>query len=135
MTNPAALSLEQPLEIDEARRAARVLAQQRRDAEDAHARLTDEAATAEQAYRKALAVKIVNAPDGMTAAQKEAWAKGEVADLSYTRDLKAGMVKVAVERLRGLEGERSMLKTLMEWSARELDRQAPDGQIIGRRVA
>jgi hypothetical protein len=28
------------------------------------------------------------------------------------------MVKVTVERLRGLEGERSQLKSLVEWSAK-----------------
>jgi hypothetical protein len=38
VTNPAALRLEQPLEIDDARRASRRLAELRREAEDSHER-------------------------------------------------------------------------------------------------
>jgi hypothetical protein len=32
--------------------------------------------------------------------------------------VKQGLVKAQTERLRGLEGERSMLKSLIDWSAR-----------------
>ena len=53
-----------------------------------------------------------------TAAEREAKAKAASADECYKRDLAAGMVKVQTERLRGLEGERSMLKSLVDWSAR-----------------
>lgn len=118
MSNPAALTLEQPLDIDDARRAAHALAIQRRKAEDELRKATEEAAEAERTYRKSLALRLVNAPPEYTAAQKEAWAKGEVADLSYARDLSAGMVRVMQERLRGLEGERAVLRALTEWSMR-----------------
>lgn len=117
MNNPTPLSLEQPLDIDDARRASRRLADQRRHAEDELERIVGEAATAEQEYRKGLAQAFVGA-EGSTAAEREARARAEVADKSYLRDLKQGMVKVATERLRGLEGERSMLKSLIDWSAR-----------------
>lgn len=114
--NPSALTLEQPLEIDDARRASRRLAAMRRDAEDAHERLTKEAAEKERLYRKAYSVAFIQATG--TAAEREAKAKAAAADEAYERDLAAGMVKVQVERLRGLEGERSQLKSLTEWSMR-----------------
>lgn len=116
MTNPAALTLEHPLDIDDARRASRRLAELRRDAEDRHEALTEEAAEAERAYRKAFSVAFIQAQG--TAGEREAKAKAAAADEAYVRDLKAGMVKVQVERLRGLEGERSQLKSLTEWSMR-----------------
>jgi hypothetical protein len=112
--NPSALTLEQPLEIDDARRASRRLAELRREAEDEHARLTKDAAEKERLYRKAFSRAFVQATG--TAGEREAKAKAESADEAYERDLAAGMVKVQVERLRGLEGERSQLKSLTEWS-------------------
>jgi hypothetical protein len=114
MTNPSALTLEHPLDIDDARRASRRLAELRRSAEDEHERLTKEAADKERDYRRVYSSAFVQATG--TAAEREAKAKSEAADEAYERDLAAGMVKVQVERLRGLEGERSQLKSLTEWS-------------------
>lgn len=127
------LTLEQPLDIDDARRASRRLAELRRDAEDTHEKLTKDAAEAERVYRKAYARAFIQATG--TAAEREAVAKSESADEAYKRDLAAGMVKVTVERLRGLEGERSQLKSLTEWSMRmNLDErtQQSQGQTFGR---
>lgn len=133
--NPSALTLEQPLEIDDARRASRRLAEMRREAEDEHARLTTEAAEKERLYRKAYSQAFVQTSG--TAAEKEAKAKELSADECYERDLAAGMVKVQVERLRGLEGERSQLKSLVEWSMRlQVDgREGPYSKPIGARAA
>lgn len=117
MTNPSSLTLREPLDVDDAREAARLLARQRRAAEDWHRELTEQAAEAEAEYRRALAGEFAKV-EGGTAAEREAKARAGVADRSYQRDLKAGMVKVAVERLRGLEGERAMLRALTEWSMR-----------------
>lgn len=117
MPNPSPLILTQPLDIDDARLASRRLADQRRAAEQELERMVREAGDAEADYRKALAQAFVRV-DGGTAAAREALARAEVADKSLTRDVKAGMVKVQTERLRGLEGERSMLKSLVEWSMR-----------------
>lgn len=114
MTNPAALTLEHPLDIDDARRASRRLAELRRDAEDAHAEMTKTAAEKEREYRKAYSLAFVAATG--TAGEREAKAKAAAADEAYERDLASGMVKVQAERLRGLEGERSQLKSLTEWS-------------------
>ena len=113
------LLLEQPLEIDDARRASHALAQQRRAAEADLDRLTREAAEAERVYRKTLSEAFLTVK-GDTAAAREAAAKAHAADAGYERDLAAGLVKACHERLRGLEGERSQLKTLSEWSARML---------------
>jgi hypothetical protein len=114
--NPNPLTLEQPLDIDDARRASRALATLRRDAEDALEKRTEEAAEKERQYRKAYATAFIQATG--TAAEREAVAKSEASQEAYERDLAAGMVKVGVERLRGLEGERSQLKSLTEWSMR-----------------
>ncbi len=114
--NPSALTLEHPLDIQDARLASRRLAELRRDAEDTHEQMTKEAADKERAYRKSYAVAFVQAEG--TAAEREAVARSVSADEAYERDLAAGMVKVGVERLRGLEGERSQLRALMDWSMR-----------------
>lgn len=135
MSNPVALNLERPLEIDEARTAARRMADQRRDAEQALQLQVERAAEAERDYRKSFATAFVHAEG--TAAAREAEAKAQSADECYARDLAAGMVKVCTERLRGLEGERSMLKSLIDWSARlRLDeREVVGGEVYGRRIA
>lgn len=117
MSNPRPLILEDPLDIDQARHASRLLAEQRRGAEQTLESLTRDAADKEAAYRKGLAKAFVGV-EGSSAAEREANARAKVADLSLARDVAAGMVKVQTERLRGLEGERSMLKSLVEWSAR-----------------
>ena len=133
MSNPVALHLERPLEIDEARTAARRMAEQRREAENALQAQVERAAETERAYRKAFSTAFI-AAEG-TAAAREAEAKSASADECYARDLAAGMVKVQTERLRGLEGERSMLRGLVEWSMRlRIDeREVVGGEIYGRR--
>lgn len=114
--NPNPLTLENPLDIDDARRASRRLAEARRSAEDALESFTRKAAETEQAYRKAYARAFIQATG--TAAEREAIAKSEASPQAFDRDLAAGLAKVQVERLRGLEGERSQLKSLTDWSAR-----------------
>lgn len=136
MTNPAALNLEEPLDISEAREASRAMARQRRAAEDTLQQMVERAAEAERQYRRALSEAFVNHTEG-TAAAREAMARAVCADKSYERDLAAGMVKVQTERLRGLEGERSQLKSIVDWSSRlRLDeREVHDGTVYGRRAA
>lgn len=126
VSNPTALTIRNPLDLDDARIASRRLAELRRDAEDTHERLTHEAATAERDYRKAYAEAFLRSEG--TAAAREATARGLTADEAYKRDLAAGLVKVQVERLRGLEGERSQLKSIVEWSMRLRIDGREDGQ-------
>lgn len=116
MSSAVPLHLEHPLDIDEARRASRRLAELRRSAEQEHRDQIDKAAEAERDYRKGYARALVKAVG--IGVEREAVAKAEVADLSYKRDLARDMVKACSERLAGLDGERSMLKSLIEWSAR-----------------
>lgn len=115
--NHGPLVLDDPLDMDDARKASRALAQKRRAAEKMHEDQVEKAARAEAEYRKALARAFVDVTDG-SAAQREAVARASVAHLSYERDLAVGLVKAFTEQLRGLEGERSMLKSLIEFSAR-----------------
>lgn len=114
------LTLEDPLSIDEARHASRRMADQRRAVEEEVRKAVEDAADAEVTYRKAFATSFIQATG--TAAEREAIAKRDSANECKTRDIKTGMVKVLHERLRGLEGERSMLKSLIDWSA-SLNRQ------------
>lgn len=134
MTNPVALHLEEPLSLDEARAASRAMASQRRAAEETLQALVEDAAHKEHAYRKAYADAIVKA-DG-TAEARKALALAECAREAMDRDISAGMVRVQTERLRGLEGERSLLKSLVDWSSRlRLDEQEHIGGVAyGRRT-
>jgi hypothetical protein len=125
VNNPTRLHLEDPLEIDEARRAARRMSEVRRAAEHDHEQAVEKAADAEAAYRKAYSQAFIKATG--TAAEREAIAKADSAKECRERDITAGMVKVSVERLRGLEGERSMLKSLMDWSRTIWERENPPG--------
>lgn len=114
------LELEEPLDIDDARRAALAMARQRRNAEELLEQQVSTAAEAEATYRRAFANAFIRAIG--TAAEREAIAKRDSAKEAKARDIAAGMVKVLTERLRGLEGERSMLKSLTEWSQRMNER-------------
>lgn len=116
--NPIPLHLAEPLAIDEARAASRALASQRRNAEAELESAVEKAAETEREYRKALAVAWARMAGDGTAASRDAKAKSDVAQEAYERDLAAGMVKVCQERLRGLEGERSQLRALMDLSAK-----------------
>jgi hypothetical protein len=112
--NPVPLHLKNPLALDEARAAARALAEQRRAAEKNLEDAVESAAQAEADYRRRLAQAFIQTEG--TAAAREAEARSKTADDCYRRDLAAGMVKVCTERLRGLEGERAMLRALIDWS-------------------
>lgn len=116
--NPTPLYLAEPLAIDEARQASRTLAAQRRLAESNFEAAVERAADAERNYRKARAQEYAKIAGGGTAAQRESIIDAATADLRYERDLAAGMQKAMQERLRGLEGERSQLRALMDMSAR-----------------
>lgn len=104
------------MSVQEAREAAHKIARQRRDAEENLKSCVQEAADAEHKYRKGLAKAILEAEG--TQAVREAVARSETASLARDRDIARGMERVAQERLRGLEGERSILKSLMDWNAR-----------------
>lgn len=118
MNNPTPIYLSEPLGIDEARAASRALASQRRLAEANLESAIKTAAETELTYRKAKAIEHTKAAGEGTAAQRDAIVNAATAQERYERDLAAGQVKVWQERLKGLEGERSQLRGLIELSAR-----------------
>lgn len=131
------LDVEHPLDIDDARRASRRLAELRREGEDQLEKAVKEHAEAERDYRKRLSRAFVEnaGMDGLAAA-KEAKAHADAADARYDRDLAEGLVKVAGERLRGLEREGAALRSLTEWSQRMYEREVPPAsQTYGRQAA
>jgi hypothetical protein len=119
--NPTPLSLGEPLDLDDGRRAASLLARQCRSAVDALDQAVVRHAEAEHSYRKAYASKLIElrgqaVPVGLCLEL----AKGDevVAKLKFDRDLAKGMIDVCRERLRQLDGERASLRQLLEWSQR-----------------
>lgn len=116
MSNPTALGLQHPLDMDDARRAAQRMTVLRREAENTYRTLVEDAAEAEADYRKGYAKAFLTAEG--TGLIKEQTAREKTADLAARRDITEGLVKAQSERLRGLEGERSLLKSLIDWSAR-----------------
>jgi hypothetical protein len=93
-----------------------MLTLQRRDAVDAYRESIEQAAREDANYRLAWAKAIVSAEG--TAQAREAYAEEHTNDLRVVRDIANGLVKVHKEKLDGLEGERSLLKSLVDWSAR-----------------
>ena len=110
------LSLTQPLDLDDAREAAREMSSQRRATEEMLKKQNLIAADAEANYRRAFADAFVRAEG--TAAEREAIARAVSSGAARDRDIQERLFKVFQERLRGLEGERAMLRQLMEWSSR-----------------
>ena len=122
MSNPARLHLDDPLDIDEARKAARTMSTLRREAEKQYEDHIEKAADAESAYRKGYAEAFI-AAEG-TAGEREAKAKKESASKARTRDIEAGLLRLQSERLRGLDGERGLLSSLIAWSRSMEERTA-----------
>ena len=131
--NPELLTLKDPLSMGDAREASRQLALTRRATETELERQTVVAADKEFVYRRRLAEEIIKAEGPVPV--REATAKAEASREARDRDIAQGMVRVLQERLRGLEGERAMLRALVDWSMRELDRQQPTGETFGGKRA
>jgi hypothetical protein len=129
--NPTPLSLGDPLDLDDGRRAASMLARQCRDGVNNLDRAVKAHAEAEQSYRIAYATKLVELRSNATPVGiATEMAKGDesVARLKYERDLAKGMIDVARERLRQLDGERASLRQLLEWSRKFEDRPFTERQ-------
>jgi translation initiation factor 1 (eIF-1/SUI1) len=108
-----------PLEMDDAREAAHLTAKMRRRAEGELVTRIETRAEKEADYRATLAKEIVQqkVAHGSTVAKELAHQDSEVKKAFVEFKVAEGMVDAAKERLRGLEGERSMLKSLIDWSA------------------
>lgn len=114
MTNPSILHIE-PLDMDDARRASRSLAQQRQLIREEFEKAIRHAADKKRDYRKAKALAYVSA-NGSDAAARKADVEARVADAEFEMELAEGMVKVQAERLEEIDGRRASLHRLMEWS-------------------
>lgn len=122
MTNPTRLSLEallqlgDPLDVSDARQASRLLAENRRTAERTYEEAVACAAEAENIYRKEFAKAFASAEGAAT--KREVEAADNTADFKRDWEIKKGLVKSCLLRLDGIEGERSLLKSLIDWSLR-----------------
>lgn len=121
------LALEQPyrqgnpLDIDDARRAARRASEIRRSAESDYRTAIDDRARKEATYRQKLSEAIVRLKaDGEASTTASERARGEKSVEQALIDFRVaeGMVDAHKQRLIGIEGERSMLKSLIDYSAR-----------------
>lgn len=108
-----------PLDMDDAREASRRVARLRRDAEAQLIRGVKDRATKEGDYRETLAKQIVvqKADHGSTVAKELAHDNADVKKALVEFKIAEGMVDAYKERVRGVEGERSMLKSLIDWSS------------------
>lgn len=124
--NPIPLRMGDPLDLDDARQAAHLLAQQIRDAVDNLGACHVAYANAELEYRRELAkviAEIYSDLGKVSLVDDLARGNPKVAQLRHFRDLQDGQVKVARERLKQLDGERASLRQLIEWSQRFDHRQ------------
>jgi flagellar biosynthesis/type III secretory pathway protein FliH len=126
MSNPALMDLEdplrmvQPLDVDDARRASKLQAELRRQKSAEREKAAGVAARLEGEYRKARAKAYAAArAAGKGAGEAEVTADGESADARVEWKLQEAVVRGLDEALACLDGERSQLKSLMDWSARE----------------
>lgn len=108
-----------PLDMDDAREASRRSSRMRRDAEAELIRRVADRAEKEGAYRMELAKEIVRqkVEHGSTVAKEVAHGERPVFLALVEFKTAEGMVEASKERLKTLEGERSMLKSLIDWSS------------------
>lgn len=126
--NPIPLALGTPLDLDDGRQAARVIAVEIRDAVTNLGACHKSFADAELEYRRELALviaEIYSSLGKVSLVDDLARGNPKVAQLRHFRDLQAGQVAVAKERLKQLDGERASLRQLIEWS------QKYDSRAIG----
>lgn len=129
--NPQPLVLEDPLQIDEARRACQEIARQRQSARENFERANATLAEKERDYRKARALRYVENTGAPSAGMRDSLVDSETADERYERDVARGVVEAAQERLKEIDGQRASLHRLIDWSA-ALDPFAVQGSNVQR---
>lgn len=109
-----------PLDMDDARAASRRVSRLRRDAEAQLVKRAREKGEKESEYRRLRSIAITEArADGpATTAKEMADGDSKVRKALVEWKVAEGMYDAARERVKGVEGERSMLKSLIDWSAR-----------------
>lgn len=108
-----------PLDMDDARLASRRVSRLRRDAEAQLVKRAREKGEKESEYRRLRSIAITEArADGpATTAKEMADGDAEVRRALIEWKVAEGMYDAARERVKGVEGERSMLKSLIDWSS------------------
>lgn len=110
-----------PLDLDDGRRAAHQQAKIQRQALAELENRVQDAAQAEHDYRIELAKRMLKLREAGTAAtilSDIARGQEDIAEKKRERDIAEGMVTAQRERVRELEGERAMLRELLEYSRR-----------------
>lgn len=124
-TKPGAV--QHPYSFDEARLAVVHIGRRQREAERFRNERVKAAAEAEKAYRRGLAVKIIELREqGWPATVCEHLARGddEISDLKAAASILQGAVDTASHSLYRMGSDRKSLDSLVDWSKRV----APDGQ-------
>lgn len=106
-----------PLAMEDAREASREVARLRRRAEADLVKAVKTAAEKEHTYRKRISEEVVKAKVDHPATVALEVARGKVQKELVEYRVAEGMVKAAEQRIRGVEGERSLLKSLIDWSS------------------
>lgn len=108
----------QPMTYQQAEDRMRGKAREIRATEKDCDKASEDAATAEAIYRKALGERFKALRDEGTAVEAASTqARGELFHLSRERDIAAARVRLAYERLEDRRGERASLHKLVDWSA------------------
>lgn len=119
-------SLEQPLDYEDAREAARTFAEQRQAARQMLESAYAEQAQAEAEYRRAKA-RCRPKAEGDTAKARDEWVDSETATERQARDEAEFKVKLIRERLEEIDGTRASFHQLLSWSAK-VDPNAEDNR-------
>lgn len=110
---------ESPFTFPEARHAAHVASQRQITGEDARRQAAVDLADAERAFRKALAVRMVELhAEGIAWSAVGDLARGDatVADHRYRRDVAKGVLDAAEGASFRLQADRRVLEQLVRWS-------------------
>lgn len=113
---PQPFILDDPLDYESGRLAAKTLNERRAAARSDLESATDRLCDAERDYRKERARRIGEASG--TVDEKKVWLDSETADLRHARDGAEWAVKIIQERLAELDAQRASLHRLLEWSMR-----------------
>lgn len=107
------------LDVDDAREAGRNIVRFRNHFLKEHGDFVEDAADKEAAYHetRAKAILTLKAEHGATVAPKLADGEQDVRDALVAWRIASGLVDASKERLRGIEGDRSTLKSIIDWSA------------------
>ena len=123
LTLEETFDLDDPLDISDAREAARTAATNRRRVRDELERQVKVASDAEGAYDRKLAATMValrdqEPPTPTTILKEVARGDDDVIAARRKRDIEFGRLDLLKRELNGIEGERAMLRQLIEMSQR-----------------